>query len=84
LKQTLNKTKYCFTKTYTNKSDIDKNLNTCTHVYVKNDTHTMGVKPTYIGPFEVLEKYEKYFVLLNNRLEKQKISIDRIKPAYIN
>ena len=61
---------------------VQKELGKCTHVFVRNDTVRKPLQPPYDGPYEVLERNEKYFkIKINNRTTK--ISIDRLKAAFI-
>lgn len=60
---------------------VDPNLQSCTHVFVRNDSIRASVTPPYEGPFEVIERKEKFFKInMNNRIVL--ISIDRLKPAF--
>jgi len=62
---------------------VQKELDTCTHVFIRNDTVRASLQPPYDGPFEVLKRNKKYFnVQLKNR--KANISIDRLKAAFID
>ena len=57
-------------------------LDTCTHVFVKVDAKKGPLYPHYEGPFIIVEKRPKYFVLLvNGRVNS--VSIDRLKVAYL-
>lgn len=61
---------------------IQKSLQTSSHVFVRNDTVRSALQPPYDGPYEVIERTEKYYVVkLNNRTSK--ISIDRLKSAFL-
>lgn len=61
---------------------IHRDMGQCTHVFVRIDAVQAPLKQPYDGPFKVVKKYEKYFIVdVGNR--KAKISIDRLKPAYI-
>lgn len=61
---------------------IFKDLSKCTHVFVRNDAVRAPLTPPYDGPYEVLQRYDKYFkVQLPSRTSV--ISLDRLKPAYI-
>ncbi len=58
---------------------VPTDLNTCTHVYIRND----AVKPsTYQGPFKVLERRTRHFVIACAANRTDTVSIDRLKPAY--
>ncbi|XP_050540388.1 uncharacterized protein LOC126905035 [Daktulosphaira vitifoliae] len=61
---------------------IPKDLETCTHVYQRIDALKPKLTYTYEGPFQVLKRTPKTFDLLINGTSKT-ISIDRLKPAYI-
>jgi len=61
---------------------IPKDLETCTHVYQRIDALRPKLTYTYEGPFKVLKRTSKTFDLQINGTTKT-ISIDRLKPAYI-
>ena len=62
---------------------VSKDLSTCTHVFVHNDTVRKPLQPPYDGPFKVIDRAARYFTLdLNGR--KDKVSLDRLKPAYLD
>lgn len=60
---------------------IHKDLPNATHVYLRDDAVRRPLQPVYTGPYEVLQKQEKYFRILV-RGKEQTVSIDRLKPAY--
>ena len=63
---------------------IHKNMDTCTHVYVRTDAVKRALQPPYEGPFKVISRNTKFFTVLIKNKEKN-ITIDRLKPAhYIN
>ena len=67
----------------TRKPFIMKELQNCTHVYVRDDTSGKPpLKRPYDGPFKVEERHSKYMDL-NIRGKKSRVSIDRIKPAFV-
>lgn len=61
---------------------VYKDLATCTHVFVRNDTVRRPLTPPYDGSYEVLERYDKYFKIQTPRRTTM-VSLDRLKPAYI-
>lgn len=60
---------------------ISKNLHTCTHVWIRVEHGRSGLDFKYDGPYLVLQRHPKYFVIQMKNQEK--ISIDRLKPAFI-
>ena len=63
---------------------VSKDLVNCDYVFVRDDTKIKSkLEPPYSGPFKIIKKEKKYFILnINNKI--QPISIDRLKPAYID
>lgn len=60
---------------------VHKALKTCSHVFVRVDTVKRALQQPYEGPYKVLDRSDKYFnVLISSK--KQRISIDRLKPAF--
>lgn len=61
---------------------VHPHLKDCSHVFVRHDGVRRPLQAPYDGPFRVLRKKEKLFdvVIKGN---KQTISIDRLKPAYL-
>ena len=64
----------------TRRSFVDPNLNKCRHVFIRNDATHSSLLPTYDGPFLVLHKNSKYFIVLRNAKEYT-VSIDRLKAG---
>lgn len=60
---------------------VPKTLDSCTHVFVRVDKVKPPLTAPYIGPFEVIHKLRKYFII-NKNGKHDSISIDRLKPAY--
>lgn len=60
---------------------VHPELRDCNFVFVRNEVHK-PLKPTYDGPYRVLQRRTKvYEVQFPNR--KVRVSIDRLKPAYL-
>ena len=60
---------------------IQKSLETCEYCFVRNEAKT-GLQYHYKGPYRILERHEKYFVLqIGNKPDK--VSINRLKSAHI-
>ena len=57
-------------------------LNSCTHVFHCNDLIRPSLSHPYEGPYQVVERSEKFFKIKINNKENT-ISINRLKPAYI-
>lgn len=61
---------------------IHPDLSTCSHVFVRVDLVKKSLQPPYDGPYLVLNRSEKWFEL-QIKGKQVKVSIDRLKPAYI-
>lgn len=61
---------------------IHKALNDCTHVFVRNDAVRLSLQPPYNGPFEVIQRKDKFFKIRANQ-KTVNVSIDRLKPAFL-
>ncbi|KAJ8708636.1 hypothetical protein PYW08_010019 [Mythimna loreyi] len=63
---------------------VYKDLATCTHAFLRNDTVRRPLTPPYDGPYEILRRSEdgKQFTL---QLPRRTIivSVDRLKPAHL-
>ena len=70
------------------KTHVSDDLSNCTHAFVHHDAvrHDAVRKPLqqpYDGPFKVLKWTDKQFTLQMNNCDEV-VSIDRLKPAYID
>lgn len=70
--------------TNTNTSSyVPKSLEESDFVFIRIDRNKKGLSPPYEGPFKVLKRLRKFFVVDRNG-KNETISIDRLKPAAIN
>ncbi|XP_057334995.1 uncharacterized protein LOC130673800 [Microplitis mediator] len=58
-----------------------RNLSTCSHVLVRNDQIGPSFSPPYEGPYRVITRHDKYFIV-DFRGRQIAISVDRLKPVY--
>ena len=63
-------------------SYVPNELLKCTHVFLRDDTQRPPLTPAYKGPFKVLNRNNKVF-LLEKFPRPISVSIDRLKPAFI-
>lgn len=61
---------------------VHKDFRNCTHVFVRTDAVKTGLQQPYTGPFLVKEKFKRNFRILIKGKERV-ISIDRLKPAFV-
>ena len=61
---------------------VFKDLQSCASVFVKCDLVRNSLQPPYIGPFPVVHRGDKTFVVRMKGV-KRVISIDRLKPAFV-
>ena len=61
---------------------VHKDLADCTHVFIRNDAKKLPLQPTYNGPFKVVDRKTRHFVITYNDGRTDTVSIDRLKPAY--
>ncbi|XP_026476198.1 uncharacterized protein LOC113381613 [Ctenocephalides felis] len=65
-----------------NKPFIFQDLQTCTHIFLRDDTIRKSLQQPYQGPYEVLKRDDKT-VTIRTQKGNTRVSIDRIKSAYI-
>ena len=63
------------------KAYLEEKLLTCTHDFVRNEPPSNKLEPSYNGPYAVLEKGPKFFLLEVDDGRIDNLSIDRIKAA---
>lgn len=62
---------------------IPKSLESCTQVFVRHDGVRRALQPPYDGPYDVLNRADKYYTL---RIDGSPVNvcIDRLKPAFVS
>lgn len=83
LKQYMAKLQPALTRPSANYARVHPDLHTCTHVWVRTDSIRKPLQPHYHGPYKIIDRQDKFFTLDINT-KKSTISIDRLKPAYID
>ncbi|XP_026471307.1 uncharacterized protein LOC113375589 [Ctenocephalides felis] len=60
-----------------------KDMNTCTHVFVRSDHIRKPLEPPYSGPYKIIERISDKVYKISMDGTNKNISVDRLKPAYI-
>jgi hypothetical protein len=71
------------TRDQTTKVFIPKELNSCTHVWVRCDGTRRPLQPPYDGPFKIIKRHSKHFII-DKAGKRDTVLIDRLKPAFID
>lgn len=61
---------------------VHKDLDSCSHVFIRVDLVKKSLQPPYNGPFRVITRSEKSFLVQMNDREVR-VSVDRLKPAFL-
>ena len=64
------------------KTHVSLDINQWTHVFERNDGVSTRLRPPYFGPYQVLQRLAKYFILDINGKQKA-VSINRFEKAVI-
>lgn len=70
------------TKETQQKIFIPLQMDTCTHVFIRNDAVRKPLQPPYDGPYPVINRTDKFFSV-NVKGKTMNVSVDRLKPAYL-
>lgn len=62
---------------------VPKDLEGCSHVFVRHDAVRKSLQPVYDGPFPVLKLSDKVVTIRRPNNKQDTISIDRTKPAHL-
>ncbi|CAK1593174.1 unnamed protein product [Parnassius mnemosyne] len=65
-----------------NKIFIYKDLTSCSHIFLREDSLRGALQPAYTGPHEVVERNKKT-IKIRVKGKVVTVSVDRLKPAYI-
>ena len=63
-------------------SYIPPKLNESKYVFVRVDAVRNSLQPPYVGPYRVIERTDKFYVL-DKGGKNDSVSIDRLKPAFL-
>ena len=61
---------------------VPRHLQECEFIFVRNDTIRHPLIPTYTAPFKVPSRADKHITIRRGN-NKDTVSIDRVKPAFI-
>lgn len=64
------------------KTFVHKDMDKCTHVFLRYDGVHRSLRSPYDGPYQVISKTDKTYNILIDGKEKT-VSLDRLKPAYL-
>ena len=83
LREAANRFRPCI-RTYSERKKpfTPKGLDSCPHVFVRNDAHRTPLTRPYRGPYKVVDRNNKAF-LLDIHGRNDWVSIDRLKPAFL-
>ncbi|CAH8513258.1 unnamed protein product [Dicrocoelium dendriticum] len=62
---------------------VHKDLHSCPFVFVRVDAVRKPLQPPYEGPFKVISRHDKYYVVDRNGTPDS-VSLDRLKVAYLD
>ena len=83
LKAAMRQLKVVPPRQHQNKTFVNSNLSNCSHAFVHRDSVRKPLQQPYSGPYQILSRADKHFTLDFNG-KKALISLDRLKPAYLD
>ena len=57
---------------------LDPKLQTCSHVFVRRDAHKKPLDPLYEGPYKVISRGRRHFVILVGD-KKDSVTVEQLK-----
>ncbi|XP_054283278.1 uncharacterized protein LOC129000340 [Macrosteles quadrilineatus] len=64
------------------KTFVFQELKRCTHIFLRDDSVRRSLQPPYTGPFPVVSRDDKTMTIIH-RGKRVKVTLDRVKPAYL-
>uniref|UniRef100_L7LZ63 RNA-directed DNA polymerase n=1 Tax=Rhipicephalus pulchellus TaxID=72859 RepID=L7LZ63_RHIPC len=62
---------------------VDRELSSCSHVFVRHDAVQRPLRPPYDGPFKVLRRADKH-ITIDRGGRHDVVSLDRVKSAHVD
>lgn len=62
---------------------IHKELEECTHIFVRVDRSRRSLEQPYEGPFQVIQRLTNILYKIDYKGQPVEINVDRLKPAFI-
>ncbi|KAK2577727.1 hypothetical protein KPH14_012837 [Odynerus spinipes] len=60
-----------------------KDMNTCTHVFIRSDHVRTPLEAPYMGPFKIIERVNERVFKIDINGQEKNISVERLKPAHM-
>lgn len=62
---------------------VDKQIQNCTHVFIRKDAVRLSLEPPYEGPYQIIKRNNDKVYTIRVKNKNETVSVDRLKPAYI-
>ncbi|PIK35198.1 putative choline/ethanolamine kinase [Apostichopus japonicus] len=82
LRQQMSRLQPILTRPTKRASYLPKDINSCSHVWIRIDRVRKPLEAPYSGPYKVLKRTEHYFTL-KMKDKEDTVSVSRLKPAYL-